>query len=264
MNIELLIRMGVFAGVFGGLVTMEVLSPRRKPALSRIERWPGAAVLFVLGAVLGRLVVPAGLAGIALWASTEGIGLFNLVDLPVWLVWLVSLLALDLAVWAQHLVMHRVPLLWRLHRVHHADPHIDVVTALRFHPAEILVSLGWKVLVVLALGIPAWAAFVFEVLLNALAQFNHANWKLPLAVDRVLRLVVVTPDMHRVHHSVDHTETNRNFGFCLSVWDRLFSLYKAQPDAGHDDMVIGQADWREKKDQAPVALLTQPLGSPRH
>ena len=264
MSSELLIRMGVFAGVFAGLVVMEILFPRRQPTLSRVERWPGAGALFILGAVLGRLVVPAGLAGIALWASAEGIGLFNVVELPAWLVGVSSLLLLDLAVWAQHVAMHRVPLLWRLHRVHHADPHIDVVTALRFHPGEILISLGWKVLVVTVFGIPAWAAFVFEVVLNALAQFNHANWKLPLAVDRVLRLVIVTPDMHRVHHSVDYTETNRNFGFCLSVWDRLFRLYKAQPDAGHEGMIIGQEDWRERQDQQPLALLAQPVRSPHH
>ncbi|WP_233355908.1 sterol desaturase family protein [Henriciella aquimarina] len=254
--------MSVFLGVFATLVVMEILFPRRRPGLSRLQRWPGAGVLFITGAVLGRLAVPAGLAGLALWADGQGIGLFNLVDAPVWLVGLVSLALMDLAVWAQHLAMHAVPVLWRMHRVHHADPHIDVVTALRFHPAEILVSLVWKAGVVIAFGIPAWAAFTFEIALNAFAQFNHANWALPQPVDRVLRLLVVTPDMHRVHHSTDHVESNRNFGFCLSVWDRLFRLYKAQPAAGHERMEIGQADWRTAKDQAPLALLTQPLKSP--
>ena len=139
-----------------------------------------------------------------------------------------------------------------------------MVTALRFHPAEILVSLAWKSAVVVAFGIPAWAAFLFEVALNAFAQFNHANWALPARVDSVLRTFVVTPDMHRVHHSTDHEEANRNFGFCLSVWDRLFRLYKAQPAAGHKGMMIGQADWREAKDQTPMALLFQPLQRPPH
>lgn len=264
MSSELLIRMGVFFGVFGLLVTMELVSPKRSAALSRRERWPGAGVLFVSGAVLGRLFVPAGLAGIALWADGQGIGLFNLVELPLWLVGILAFLILDLAVWAQHVAMHRVPFLWRMHRVHHADPHIDVVTALRFHPAEILVSLAFKAAVVILFGIPAWAAFGFEVALNAFAQFNHANWALPKRVDGALRQIVVTPDMHRVHHSTDYSESGRNFGFCLSVWDRLFRLYKAQPDAGHEGMVIGQTEWRSAHDQSPLPLLVQPLRSARH
>lgn len=242
---------------------MELVFPKRRAVLPRRARWPGAGVIFVTGAVLGRLVLPVGLAGVALWAGGQGIGLFNWVDAPLWLVGAVSLAAMDLAVWAQHIAMHRVPLLWRMHRVHHSDPHIDVVTALRFHPAEILVSLVWKAAVVMLLGIPAWAAFAFEVALNAFAQFNHANWALPQPVDRVLRLLVVTPDMHRVHHSTDRVESNRNFGFCLSLWDRLFRLYKAQPAAGHQDMVIGQDAWREAGDQTPLQLLGQPLSGPR-
>ncbi|MEQ9317484.1 MAG: sterol desaturase family protein [Henriciella sp.] len=218
--------------------------------------------LLVVGAVLSRLIVPAGLAGLALWADSQSIGLFNLIDLPLWLVAAMSLLLLDLGVWAQHVLMHHVPVLWRMHRVHHADPHIDVSTALRFHPAEILFSLGWKAALVVAFGIPAWAAFVFEVALNAFAQFNHANWNVPRRADRWLRQIIVTPDMHRVHHSTEQAEANRNFGFCLSVWDRLFRLYKAQPDRGHDDMVIGQQDWRAARDQAPLQLLVQPLKQP--
>lgn len=263
MNTELVIRAGVFLGVFAMLAFLEMRYPRRVPSLSRRQRWPGAAVLFVTGAVLGRLAVPAGLAGLAIWADGQGLGLFNIVELPLVAVGILSFLILDLGVWAQHLAMHHVPILWRMHRVHHADPHIDVVTALRFHPAEIIVSLVWKVGLVLAFGIPAWAAFFFEVALNAFAQFNHANWALPRPVDRVLRMLVVTPDMHRVHHSTLHLESNRNFGFCLSVWDRLFRLYKAQPDAGHDAMIIGQEDWRSAVDQDPLPLLVQPLRAGR-
>lgn len=259
---EVWIRAGVFAGVFAVLAAMEALMPRRKAALSRAERWPGAAVIFITGAVLGRLVLPVGLAGVALFAAERDIGLFNLADLPVWLVGVLAFLIMDLGVWAQHVAMHRVPLLWRMHRVHHADPHIDVMTALRFHPAEILVSLVWKAAIVLAFGIPAWAAFFFEVALNAFAQFNHANWNLPRPVDAVLRRLIVTPDMHRVHHSVERAEANRNFGFCLSVWDRLFRVYKAQPDAGHEKMLIGQDDWRGKRDQGAWPLLTQPIKQP--
>ena len=261
---DLIIRMGVFLLVFAALAALEAAWPRRKAALRRLERWPGAGVLFVTGAVLARLVLPVGLAGLALWASASQVGLFNLVSLPAWCVGIAAFLILDLAVWAQHVAMHRVPLLWRMHRVHHADPHIDVVTALRFHPAEILVSLAWKGALVVAFGIPAWAAFAFEVALNAFAQFNHANWALPQRVDSVLRTIIVTPDMHRVHHSTDHFESNRNFGFCLSVWDRLFRHYKAQPDNGHEGMTIGQASWREARDQAPLALLVQPLQRAPH
>ena len=262
MNGELVIRLGVFAGVFVTLVLLELVLPRRTAALPREKRWPGTAAIFIIGAVLGRLVLPIGLAGVATFAAGQGIGLFNLVDSPVWLVAIAAFLVMDLAVWAQHVLMHRVPFLWRMHRVHHADPHIDVTTALRFHPAEILVSLFWKAAFVLAFGIPAWAAFLFEVALNAFAQFNHANIKLPLKADRVLRLLIVTPDMHRVHHSTDYTESNRNFGFCLSVWDHLFRRYKAQPDAGHEDMLIGQEKWRAPKDQSLIALIRQPLEQP--
>lgn len=262
LNSEAMLRIGIFAAVFAALVLLEAMFPRRVPELGRAQRWPGAFSLLVVGAVLSRLIVPAGLAGLALWAGANGVGVFNLVDLPVWLVALLSFLMLDLAVWAQHVLMHKVPLLWRMHRVHHADPHIDVSTALRFHPAEILVSLGWKALIVVVFGVPAWAAFAFEVILNACAQFNHANWNIPSSIDRWLRLVVVTPDMHRVHHSTIRREANTNFGFCLSVWDWVFRQYKDQPELGHDGMTIGQEDWRAGRDQAPLALITQPLKSP--
>ena len=254
--------MGVFAAVFASLALLETLAPRRQPALSRRDRWPGEAAIFVVCAVLGRLVLPVGLAGVALFADRLGFGVFNLVKLPAWGVGLAAFVLLDLSVWAQHVLMHRVPLLWRMHRVHHSDPHIDVMTALRFHPAETLVSLFWKGAVVFVFGMPAWAAFIFEVALNAFAQFNHANWKLSPRADSLLRKLVVTPDMHRVHHSVERHEVNRNFGFCLSVWDRLFRLYKERPDAGHEGMTIGQTDWRGAGDQAPLPLLMQPLKSP--
>lgn len=259
MDSELIIRLGVFAAVFASLAALESAIPRRRAALSRQQRWPGAAAIFVAGAVLGRLVLPVGLAGLALFAGQRGVGLFNLIDIPVWLVGTLAFLILDLAVWAQHVAMHRVPVLWRMHRVHHSDPHIDVMTALRFHPAEILVSLVWKGAVVIAFGLPAWAAFFFEVALNAFAQFNHTNVALPRKMDSVLRALIVTPDMHRVHHSVHWAEANRNFGFCLSVWDRVFRVYKAQPDEGHQAMKIGQHEWRAPGDQRPIRLILQPL-----
>lgn len=252
-------RLTVFAGVFAALAMLELVRPRRAAALGRGERWPGGLMLFAIGAALSRLVAPLGLAGVALYAQAQGWGASNMVALPAWLAVVLAILVLDVAVWAQHVLMHKVDLLWRLHRVHHADPHVDVTTALRFHPVEILLSLGWKALVVVVLGVPALAAFLFEVILNASAQFNHANIALPRPLDRVLRAVVVTPDMHRVHHSVDPAEYNRNFGFFLSIWDRLFGLYRAQPAAGHTCMRIGQSRWRGPADQSIGRLLVQPL-----
>ena len=262
MDQQTFIRMGVFAGVFVSLVLLEMLAPRREAALPRGQRWPGAGAIFIAGAVIGRLVLPAGLAGVALLADEAGFGVFNIFDAPVGLVAVAAFLIMDLAVWAQHVAMHHVPFLWRMHRVHHSDPHIDVMTALRFHPAEIIVSLVWKGAVVFLFGIPAWAAFGFEVALNAFAQFNHANWKIAPRIDSVLRKLVVTPDMHRVHHSVHRAEANQNFGFCLSIWDRIFRVYQAQPAAGHEAMKIGQDSWRDAGDQNPLPLLVQPLKSP--
>jgi len=253
------LRLVIFLGVFALFAGLEALRPRREAALPRLARWPGAAILLVIGGALSRLVLPFGLAGIALWAEARGIGLMNMLDLPALIAIPLAIILMDLAVWAQHVAMHRVPIFWRMHRVHHADPHLDVTTALRFHPAEILISLLWKGAVVILLGAPAIAAFWFEVILNALAQFNHANVKLPLWLDRSLRILIVTPDMHRVHHSVDHVESNRNFGFCLSIWDQMFRLYKAQPDAGHEAMTIGQTWAREAIDQRADRLLLQPL-----
>jgi sterol desaturase/sphingolipid hydroxylase (fatty acid hydroxylase superfamily) len=206
-----------------------------------------------------RLIAPAGLAAVALWADGQGIGLFHLVEAPVWLATAASILVLDLAVWAQHRLSHAVPILWRLHRVHHADPDVDALTALRFHPVEIALSLVWKGAVVLALGAPAAAVLAFEALLNASALFNHANARLPAPVERIARLLIVTPDLHRVHHSPDQPETNSNFGFLLSVWDRLSGTLR---EARHDpDGPQGLDVFRDRADQRLDALLLQPLKS---
>lgn len=244
------------------LIAAETLWPRRVRTLPRFARWPGAALLLGSGIVLMRLIVPAGLIGISLWASTNGFGLFNQIEAPLWIIALLGYLIFDLAVWAQHVAMHRWDFLWRFHRVHHADPDIDVVTALRFHPGEMLISLAWKGAIVVALGAPAICVLWYEVLLNVGAMFNHANLKLPSALDRVLRWFIVTPDMHRVHHSTEHEEANRNFGFLLPWWDRLFRLYQAQPSKGHQGMLIGQSDWRRASDQSIWALLIQPRAKP--
>jgi sterol desaturase/sphingolipid hydroxylase (fatty acid hydroxylase superfamily) len=190
-----------------------------------------------------------------LWASGAGVGLFNQVDAPEWLVWALTLLALDLAIWAQHRATHAIPLLWRLHRVHHLDLEVDVSTAYRFHPLEIVISLVWKGAVAIALGAPPEAVLVFEALVNASALFNHANWRLPAALERALGLLIVTPAIHRVHHSIRPQETDSNFGFCLSIWDRLFATFRAEPS--QQDGPLGLEGARQNK---PIlALLTAPF-----
>ncbi len=240
------------------LMLAEAIWPRRPRALPRSARWPGAALLLGSGLVLSRIVVPAGLVGLALWAEETGIGLFQIVDWPLWAVAVAGYVLFDLAVWAQHVAMHRVNLLWRFHRVHHADPDFDVMTALRFHPGEILISLAWKGAVVVLIGAPPVFVLWYEVILNVGAMFNHSNLALKPSVDRWLRRLIVTPDMHRVHHSTEHVEANRNFGFFLPWWDRLFRVYQDQPDLGHSDMRIGQTRWRASADQSFLSLLYQP------
>jgi sterol desaturase/sphingolipid hydroxylase (fatty acid hydroxylase superfamily) len=240
---EPLLRAASFAGVLTLMLALEALWPRRTGALSRIARWRTNGALVVLDTLLARgvaFLAPALAAtGAAAWAQAHGFGLFNAVAAPPLLEIVLAAIALDAAVWAQHVAFHRVPLFWRFHRVHHADRDFDATTGFRFHPAEIVVSMVWKAAWVIALGAPVVAVIVFEVLLNACAMFNHANLKLPAWLDAPLRLILVTPDMHRVHHSVRPEELNTNFGFCLSVWDRLFRLYRAQPRDGHEGMTIG-------------------------
>ncbi len=254
-----LTRLSVFFGAFVLLAVLEALLPDRKRAMKRKDRWWGAWLMLILSAVLARLAVPLGLAGAALWASENNFGLFNVLGVNGnWEAWIIGFLVLDLAVWAQHVVMHKVPFLWRFHRVHHADPDVDVTTALRFHPGEILVSLGWKVLVVVLVGVPVIVSFWFEVILNACAMFNHANMKLPNWLDRPLRLFIVTPAMHRVHHSVDRYETDSNYGFCLSIWDRMFSAYNDDFAAGKD-AETGLFRWRARSEQRIDKLLSLPL-----
>jgi sterol desaturase/sphingolipid hydroxylase (fatty acid hydroxylase superfamily) len=257
MEGDAVLRGAIALAVLGVVLAWETLAPARVRALPRLARWPSIAGLALINAGLARLIAPAGLGALALWADGQGIGLFNAVEVPLWLAALASILALDLAVWAQHRASHAVPILWRLHRVHHADPDVDALTALRFHPAEIALSLVWKGAVVLALGAPALAVVAFEALLNASALFNHANAKLPAPVERVARLVIVTPDLHRVHHSPDQPETNSNFGFLLSVWDRLSGVLRGarrDPDGPQ-----GLDAFRDRADQRLDALLIQPL-----
>ncbi|WP_371171238.1 sterol desaturase family protein [Aliiroseovarius sp. 2305UL8-7] len=246
MENELLIRLGTFVGLFAVLAIVEAVMPRRKRAQPRQTRWTTNLSIIAIDTLTLRLMnilVPLLAVGAALDAASLGWGLFNMVALPVWIEVLATIVILDLAIWVQHLIFHKVPILWRLHRVHHADRDFDVTTALRFHPIEIAASMIIKIGAVYLLGAPALGVILFEVILNGSAMFNHANIRLPLGLDRVLRQIVVTPDMHRVHHSVHHDETDSNYGFCLSIWDRIFGTYTDQPRDGHDDMTIG-LEWQ--------------------
>ncbi|KAA5604556.1 sterol desaturase family protein [Roseospira marina] len=252
------VRAGVFLGLFAAMALWEAWTPRRRDTLRR-GRWPHNIALIVVDSVALRLVLPLLAVEAALRAEAHGWGLLNLLDVPLWLALPVSVLALDLAIYAQHVAFHHVPVLWRLHRVHHTDTAVDVTTALRFHPVEIVLSMAIKMAVVIALGAPAVAVLVFEVLLNGAALFNHGNVALPARLDRSLRRVVVTPDMHRVHHSVHPHETNSNYGFALSWWDRMFGTYTAQPADGHTAMTLGLAVFRAPGDGRLDRLLIQPL-----
>jgi sterol desaturase/sphingolipid hydroxylase (fatty acid hydroxylase superfamily) len=237
------IRFLAFVGVFLVMGVWEVLAPKRVLTAGRKPRWVTNLAMVGFGILVVRLMslvaVPIVAVSAAMWAEARGMGLFNVLAWPSAVEALLAIMALDFAVWLQHLAAHKVPVLWRLHRMHHADRDIDVTTGLRFHPVEIGLSMLWKVIWVLALGASPLAVVLFEVILNGCAMFNHANVALPGALDRVLRLLVVTPDMHRVHHSVLRREHDSNYGFNLSIWDRLFGTYTAEPEQGHTGMTIG-------------------------
>ncbi len=256
------IRIAFFLGVLAAMAAWELAAPRRRQEVPRLLRWTSNLGVVVLDTILVRLAFPMVAVGLALLAEERGWGLFNAVAAPAWLAFVVSVVALDFAIYLQHVLFHAVPGLWRLHRMHHADLEFDVTTGLRFHPLEILLSMGIKLAVVAALGPPAVAVLVFEVLLNATSMFNHGNVRLPARVDRVLRLFVVTPDMHRVHHSIHPSETNSNFGFNLPWWDRLLGTYRPQPREGHERMTIGIEQFRTRRDLWLDRMLVQPLRGP--
>ncbi len=253
------IRLGAFGGIFVLMALWELVGPRRKQAIGRGWRWPNNLGVVVVNTLLVRLLFPTTAVALALLAEARGWGLFNLVALPAWIGVIASVVVLDLAIYFQHILFHAVPSLWRLHRMHHADLEFDVTTGLRFHPIEILLSMLIKFAVVAALGAPALAVLIFEVLLNATSMFNHGNVRLPLGLDRMLRWIIVTPDMHRVHHSILSRETNSNFGFNLPWWDRLFGTYRAQPAAGHDAMTIGIEQFRDRRELGLDRMLVQPF-----
>ena len=256
---ELGVRLGFFLAVFSIMALWELPMPRRKCEVSRWGRWPSNLGIVAFDAVLVRVFIPATAVTMALIAEEGGWGLFNQLVLPGWAVVLLSVIVLDLVIYLQHVMFHAVPMLWRFHRVHHADLGFDVTTGVRFHPIEILLSMGIKLAAVAVLGVPGIAVLIFEVLLNATSMFNHGNVWLPSNLDRVLRWIVVTPDMHRVHHSIIPREANSNFGFNLPWWDRLLGTYRAQPADGHEGMVIGIGQFRTRRDLWLDWMLFQPF-----
>ncbi|MFD1159820.1 sterol desaturase family protein [Roseovarius aestuarii] len=249
MENESLIRLGIFAGLFTLLALIEAALPRRQRRQPRGTRWVTNWAIVILDMLTLRLLafaLPLLAVGAALHAEAQGWGAMNALQLPMWLAIMLTLLIFDLAIWAQHLITHKIPVLWRFHRVHHADRDIDVTTAIRFHPVEIALSMLLKIGLVYLLGPPAIGIIAFEIMLNGTAMFNHANIRLPKALDTIIRQTLVTPDMHRVHHSVHRHEHDSNYGFALSIWDRMFGTYIAQPEQGHDEMTTG-LQWQDEK-----------------
>ncbi len=262
MENEATIRLSIFIGLFTLFALIEAVKPRKARTQPRTTRWFTNWSFTVLNTITLRLmafVVPVMAVGAAVDAGANGWGVLNWLDWPAWLEIVLTVLFLDFAIWAQHLITHKIPLLWRLHRVHHSDRDIDVSTAIRFHPLEIALSMLLKIGLVYLLGPPAVGVILFEIILNGTAMFNHANMALPLWLDRIVRVVLVTPDMHRVHHSTLRHEHDSNYGFSLSIWDRMFRTYVAQPEQGHDGMTIGLR-WQDEKPSKLGWSLRLPFG----
>jgi len=259
---EATIRLTIFILVFAIIACWEFIAPRRVALFSRRKRWPANLGLALTNTLVGRILTPTATVGIAVLARDQQWGMLNHAVLPTGMEILVSVLLLDMLIYFQHRIFHVVPYFWKFHRMHHTDLDFDTTTALRFHPVEIALSVLIKILMVFILGPPVLAVLIFEILLNATAMFNHGNIKIPLPLDKVLRSILVTPDMHRVHHSVVPAETNSNYGFNLPWWDRLFNTYRAQPEAGHNDMRIGLSEFTEAKKLGYLHLLIQPFHEP--
>jgi sterol desaturase/sphingolipid hydroxylase (fatty acid hydroxylase superfamily) len=245
---ENIIRLGFFFGILVIMAVWEILAPRRELSVSKSTRWFSNLSIVFLNTLVIRILFPAAAVGMALYADSHAWGLFNKFETSSWLAIVTSVILLDMIIYWQHVLFHRIPVLWRIHRMHHADMDIDVTTGSRFHPIEIIISMLIKFASIIVLGVPVIAVIIFEVVLNLTAMFNHSNAKLPLGLDKVVRTIIVTPDMHRVHHSVKPKEYNNNFGFNLSLWDKLFKTYTAQPEAGHVDMIIGLMQYRDVKE----------------
>jgi sterol desaturase/sphingolipid hydroxylase (fatty acid hydroxylase superfamily) len=259
MRNEVAIRLGFFFGVLALMAIWELLAPRRPLTISKTARWFANLAIISFNAALVRLLFPVLPVALALLAQKRGWGLLNYFDAPYWFAVIAGVIALDLVIYLQHVMFHAVPALWRLHMMHHADLDFDLTTGLRFHPIEIVLSTGIKLAAVVVFGPPLLGVLLFEVLLNATAMFNHGNIRIPISIDRVLRFFVVTPDMHRVHHSVVIKETNSNFGFNLPWWDRLLGTYRDQPAAGHQEMTIGLSQFRDAKRLTLPWMLALPF-----
>jgi sterol desaturase/sphingolipid hydroxylase (fatty acid hydroxylase superfamily) len=259
---EISIRLSFFLGIFVVMAAWELVAPRRALTVSRAVRWANNLGLVVFNTILLRLLFPAAAVGMAAITTTQGWGLLNHFQVPPLLSIPIAVIGLDFVIWLQHVMVHAVPVLWRLHRVHHADLDYDLTTGARFHPIEIVLSMLIKFVTIMVLGPTVVAVVVFEVILNGMAMFNHGNVRLPKALDSLLRWVVVTPDMHRVHHSVEDDEANSNFGFNLSIWDRLFGTYRDQPREGHEGMTIGIHRYRDPRqvDRLPGMLMLPFIG----
>lgn len=258
LSVEPTLRLSVFLGVLLAMGIWEGLAPRRPATYSKFLRWTTNLGLSILNGLVLRVLIPVLAVGAATWAEDQSLGLLNVLELPFFVACVVAFLALDVLIYTQHVVFHHVPLFWRLHQVHHADPNIDTSTGIRFHPIEIVLSMGIKIVAVVALGAPAIAVILFEVVLNATSLFNHGNVRIAGGVDRWVRRLFVTPDMHRVHHSMIRAETDSNFGFNFSVWDRVFGTYRETPEKGHLDMEIGLP---EHQNAAPTKIIWS-LGLP--
>jgi sterol desaturase/sphingolipid hydroxylase (fatty acid hydroxylase superfamily) len=262
-NFELWLRLGAFAAIFLSMAAFELWSPRlERPEMMgalKSRRWFTNLSMVLISSILLRVIFPAAAVGAALWAEANGYGLFPALGLHPLIAAIVAFVILDFAVWLEHVVSHKWPLLWRIHRMHHADTGFDVTTGLRFHPVEIVLSMFWKAAIVVALGAPAVSVLIFEIVLNGTAMFNHSNIDLPRPLDRWLRRVLVTPDMHRVHHSTIRRETDSNYGFNFPFWDRLFGTYNDQPSKGHEGMDIGLEQWRDATPSGLVWALLLPF-----
>lgn len=263
MNNETIFRLGFFIGAFALIAVLEILAPRRALTVSKSNRWVSNLAIIALNPLSVHLVFPILPVGMALLTTERNWGLLNNLYLPFWLETVIGVIALDLTIYLQHVLHHAVPLLWRLHMVHHADLGYDLTTGLRFHPVEIIVSMAFKLGAIAAFGPSVLAVLIFEITLNITSMFNHSNIHIPLVIDRLLRLTVVTPDMHRVHHSVVIHETNSNYGFAFPWWDRIFGTYQDQPVLGHHTMTIGLSQFRDIKKQTLFQLLIMPfVGDP--
>ena len=258
MTLEASIRLGAFAAIFGLMALWELAAPRRRLRVGK-RRWTGNLALTIFNTVLLRVTVPLGAYGAAEVAAERGWGLLNLVDVPALIELSIAVLLLDLTIYLQHRVFHAVPKLWLFHKVHHADNDIDVTTGLRFHPASMVLSMGVKMGATIALGASPLAVLIGETALNLTAMFNHANVRMPVGLDRILRWIVVTPDMHRIHHSVGRDEHSRNFGFNFPWWDRLFGTYRDQPASGHEAMTIGLDEYQSQPRQSLSWMIVLPL-----